>query len=124
MRLRLRLRVRLCLRLRLHIICTCFASGGRMASFYDDLRNESCQALLGAIEAYAAPEPVKLYNSMQGFIAVFKRAWNWLAGWLGLDGVMFKLNEGLIQLLIRIGFTKEEATAFVNEVGIPPQSDK
>ena len=106
------------------IICTCFASGGRMASFYDDLRNESCQALLGAIEAYAAPEPVKLYNSMQGFIAVFKRAWNWLAGWLGLDGVMFKLNEGLIQLLIRIGFTKEEATAFVNEVGIPPQSDK
>lgn len=103
------------------IICTCFASGGRLESVYKDLRDESRQLLLGAIETYAAKEPIQLYSTYQGFIATMKRAWNWLVSWLGFDDLMFQFNEGLIQLLIRIGFTRDEAKEFVSQVGV---SDK
>jgi predicted GTPase len=101
------------------IVCTCFASGGRLASFYDELRNESHQAVFEAIEAYATAEPVKLYTTLESFISLLKRSWNWFVGWLGVDKLMFQLNEPMIQLLIRIGFSREEATILLSEVGIP-----
>ncbi|PSB05256.1 GTPase domain-containing protein [Merismopedia glauca] len=101
------------------IICSCFASGGRLASVYDELRDESRQAVIEAIEAYATVEPVKLYTTMESFMILLKRSWNWLAGWLGVDKLMFQLNEPLIQLLIRIGFSREEATLLLGEVGVP-----
>lgn len=104
-----------------NIICTCFASGGRLESVYKGLRDESYELLIGAIKTYAAKEPIKLYSTYQGFIATVKRAWNWFVGWLGFDNLMFQVNEALIQLLIRIGFTRDEANEFVNQVGV---SDK
>lgn len=103
------------------IICTCFANGGRLESVYKDLRNESREALLGAIETYATPEPIKLYSTYQGFIAALKRAWNWFANWLGFEELMFQFNEGLIQLLVRIGFTRDEAKEFVSQIGVSDQ---
>ena len=99
------------------IVCTCFASGdGRLATIYDELRGESREALFNAIEEHASSESIKLYTSTDSFFALLKKSWNWLANWFGFDKLLFKINEGMIQLLIRIGFSKEEATALINEV--------
>lgn len=102
------------------VIWTCFAKGGRLAALFDDLRNESCQAVLESIAVHATEESVLLYNSQNSFMAVLKKAWNWLVGWIGVESLIFELNKGLIELLVRIGFTREEATILIDEFDMPP----
>jgi hypothetical protein len=102
------------------VIGTCFAKGGRLAALFDDLRNESCQAVLESIAVHATEESVLIYNSQNSFFAVLKKAWNWLVGWIGVESLVFELNKGLVELLVRIGFTREEAAILIDEFDMPP----
>jgi hypothetical protein len=54
-------------------------------------------------------------------------AWNWLVGSLGSESLIFELNKGrikLLELLVRIGFTREEATILIDEFDMPPDQRK
>lgn len=100
------------------IICTCFASGGPplLAQVYEVLRNESRQAVLNAIHTYAAPEPVKIYSSENGFIVLVKRSVNWVFNWLGLSQFRFELNKKLVEILIQMGCPKEVAIKLAEQI--------
>jgi predicted GTPase len=102
------------------VIGTCFAKGGRLATLFDDLRNESCQAVLKSIAVHATEESVLLYKSQNSIMAVLKKAWNWWFGWIGIESLVFELSKGLVELLVRIGFTREEATILLDELDVPP----
>jgi predicted GTPase len=99
------------------IICTCFASGGRMASIFDELREESSQAVVQAINTYATSEPVKIYSPGEGVFVVFKKAWNWLVDWFGAEKLRFNINEKLIELIMYTGCSREEAKTIARRHG-------
>lgn len=101
------------------VVGTCFAKDGRLATLFDDLRDESRQAVLKSIAVHATEKSILLYDSRNAFFAVLKKAWNWLVGWIGIEPLIFELNKGVIELLVRIGFTREEATILIDEFDMP-----
>jgi hypothetical protein len=106
------------------VVRTCFAKDGRLAALFDDLRNESSQAILKSIAVHATEESIWLYDSRNAFFATLKKAWNWLVSRIGFEPLIFEINKGLIELLVRIGFTREEATIFIDEFDMPPDQRK
>lgn len=97
------------------IICTCLAKGGRFADIYDQLREESRQAVFEAIKKHATVEPVKIYSTAAKLLLVFQKVWNWLVNRFNLADLEFKISKSLIELLVRIGFTEAEAKKLIRE---------
>jgi GTPase Era involved in 16S rRNA processing len=100
------------------IICTSFASSDvtTVNEIYVKLKKESSQAVLNAIKDYATKESVKLYTDNQDFIIIFKRAWNWFVEWLNLPNLVDNTVRTLKELLIQIGFQKEDIEEFFKEI--------
>lgn len=100
------------------IICTCFASGdGRLASVYNELRGESFQLVLDAIDAYATSNPVKLYTTKESLFIVLKKTWNTLANFFELPSEWkITLDIELQAFLTRLGFTLDEAMKFIEDI--------
>lgn len=91
------------------IICTCFAKGGRFAEVFDELRGDSREAVYKAIDTHAAAQPIPIYINDKDFVQKAKRLWNWFCKWAGIEEWRISINEALKELLVRVGFSREEA---------------
>lgn len=94
------------------IIATCFAET-EIEDFkprFTRLRQESKEQLLTAIDRYATYSPIKIWKGEGGIIKTCKRLWNLFCDWFEVENWKATINASLQQLLIRIGFSDEEAT--------------
>lgn len=93
------------------IVCTSFAISERpaLAEHFNELREESRLAVFSAIKKHALPEPHKVYDSKDGFLVTVKRAWNIFCRWAGVPELTIGVNERFRDLLIRLGWPKDEA---------------
>jgi predicted GTPase len=111
------------------IICTCFAEVEHRPDFtpeeqaayeasskrYEMLKQQSRAAVYAAIERHARPNPIKLYEDDEGFLDKLKKVWNWFCDLMNWKDFKYIFNTALVEMLIRLGFSREEAERLVGD---------
>lgn len=95
----------------MEVIATCFGET-EIQDFkprFDRLRKESSERVMAAVEKYAKVNAVPLYKKENGFLSFLKRLWNGLCELYDVSEWKIRVNESIINLLLRVGFNKDEA---------------
>jgi GTPase SAR1 family protein len=115
------------------IVCTSFArskTNPRLEEIYADMRLESKASVISAIEECAAKSPIKIYETDKDWERLLKSVWNeflnWFGktfSWLNVDRFKATVDETLQALLIRLGFSREDAERFASNLNLLKKTD-